>query len=165
MQVSGHVRFLTVNMSERREALKKRAVLATTVEKWAAEKNKSLNTAVWLFDVDPANRTRVMSLKCSVCSRFREKLTGMRNYNAAFVEGSVNLRVSSVKDHAGSDMHSRAMLLLKKAGMCSRAKLQHHVSRPAFRPLIWYQQRPTFDLARYRFSRTYLILFLSYFVQ
>ena len=40
-------------------------------------------------------------------------------------------------------------------------------SRPAFRPLIWYQPRPTFDLARYRFSRTYLILilFLSYFVQ
>ena len=38
----------------------------------------------------------------------------MRNYNAAFVEVSVNLRVSSVKDHAGSDMHSRAMLLLKK---------------------------------------------------
>ena len=115
MQVSGHVRFSTVNMSERREAPKKRAVLTTTVEKWAVENDKSLNTAVWLkFDVDPANRTRVMSLKCSVCSRFREKLTGMRNYNAAFVEGSVNLRVSSVKDHAGSDMHSRAMLLLKK---------------------------------------------------
>ena len=37
----------------------------------------------------------------------------MRNFNAAFVEGSVNLRVSSVKDHAASDMHSRAMLLLK----------------------------------------------------
>ena len=128
--------FSTVNMSERREAPKKRAVLTTTVEKWAVENDKSLNTAVWLkFDVhvDPASRTRVMSLKCSVCSRFHEKLTGMRNYNAAFVEGSVNLRVSSVKDYAGSDMHSRALLLLKKQVRVPVLSCSMHacVSRPA----------------------------------
>ena len=77
-----------------------------------AENDKTLNTALWLkYEANTANRTRVVSLKCS---RFLKKLTSMRNFNAAFVEGSVNLRVSSVKDHAASDMHSRAMLLLKK---------------------------------------------------
>lgn len=90
-------------------------VQKTTVDKWIAENDKALKTALWLkYDADPANRTCVASLKCSICSRFREKLAGMRNYNAAFVEGSVNLRLSSIKDHAASDMHSRAMLLLKK---------------------------------------------------
>ena len=106
-------------MSERKqltlEAPTKRVVLKTTVDKWIAENDKTLNTALWLnYEADPANRTRVVTLKCSICSRFREKLIGMRNYNAAFVEGSVNLRVSSVKAHAASDMHCRAMLLLKK---------------------------------------------------
>ena len=94
------------------EAPKKRTVLKTTVDKWRAENDKTLNTALWLkYEANTANRTRVVSLKCS---RFLKKLTSMRNFNAAFVEGSVNLRVSSVKDHAASDMHSRAMLLLKK---------------------------------------------------
>ena len=39
---------------------------------------------------------------------------GMRNYNAAFIEGTSNLRTSSFKDHASTEMHSRAMLLHKK---------------------------------------------------
>ena len=38
----------------------------------------------------------------------------MRNYNPAFVVGSKNLRASSYKDHAATDMHKRAMLLSKK---------------------------------------------------
>ena len=104
-------------MSERKQLTleAQRVVLKTTVDKWIAENDKTLNTALWLnYEADPANRTRVVTLKCSICSRFREKLIGMRNYNAAFVEGSVNLRVSSVKAHAASDMHCRAMLLLKK---------------------------------------------------
>ena len=32
-----------------------------------------------------------------------------------FIVGSKNLRCSSFKDHAASDMHQRAMLLLKKS--------------------------------------------------
>ena len=38
----------------------------------------------------------------------------MCNYNPAFIEGFKNLRASSFKDHAASEMHMRAMLLLKK---------------------------------------------------
>ena len=45
---------------------------------------------------------------------FNEKLQGIRNYNPAFVVGLKNLRVSSYKDHAATDMHKRAMLLSKK---------------------------------------------------
>ena len=38
----------------------------------------------------------------------------MRNYNPTDIVGSRNLQVSSFKDQASSEMHSRAMLLLKK---------------------------------------------------
>ncbi len=38
----------------------------------------------------------------------------MRTFRFAFIDGSTNVRVSSIKDHAATDMHSRAMLLYKK---------------------------------------------------
>ncbi len=44
-----------------------------------------------------------------------DKLNGFRNFNRAFIDhGSTNLRTSSFVDHGNSDMHNRAMLLLKK---------------------------------------------------
>ena len=62
-----------------------------------------------------ADHIHVGSLSCSVCTQFKEKLGSMRNYNPAYIDGSKNLRTSSFKDHAASDMYARAMLLLKKA--------------------------------------------------
>ena len=102
-------------MSVREDESRKRIVLKTTVDKWISKNDRTLNTAVWLsYEADLAICTRIVSLKCSVCSKFCEKLIGMRNYNSALVEGFVNLRISRVKDHVKCDMHSRAMLLLKK---------------------------------------------------
>ena len=38
----------------------------------------------------------------------------MRNYNAVFVDGSSNLKTSSFRDHATTDMHKKAMALHRK---------------------------------------------------
>ena len=38
----------------------------------------------------------------------------MRNYRPAFVEGTANVRASTFKDHAATDMHRRAMALEAK---------------------------------------------------
>ena len=57
----------------------------------------------------------VASLKCSVCIRFQEKIYSCRNFNPAFIEGLQNLRASSFKDHAVTDMHKRAMVLFHKS--------------------------------------------------
>ncbi len=95
------------------EAGKKRSVQKSTVEKWVAESDKTLNTTVWLtYDMDRTHR--VVALKCSVCERFKDRLVGRRNYSTAYIDGSTNLRASSFKKHAASGMHVRAMLLLKK---------------------------------------------------
>ena len=49
-----------------------------------------------------------------MCIELQDNLHGMRDYSNAFISGSKTLRASSFKDHAASDMHARAMLLLKK---------------------------------------------------
>ncbi len=61
-----------------------------------------------------ADRDHVDALTCSVCSRFKDKIHGMRNFSPAFIEGSRNLRASNFKDHTATDMHKQSMLLLKK---------------------------------------------------
>ena len=72
-----------------------------------------MSTSAWL-KYEKADRNYVATLKCCMCIQFNEKLGGMRNYNPVFVVGSKNLRASSYKDHAATDMHKRAMLLSKK---------------------------------------------------
>ena len=93
-------------MSGRGRAAGKRAVQKSTVDRWIAESDKTLNTSVWLtYDTDRADRSRVVALKCSICARFRDRLVGRRNYSAAYIEGSVNLRASSYKEHAASETY------------------------------------------------------------
>ncbi len=77
------------------------------------ENDWELNTSTWL-KLEMVDREHVALLKCSVCSQFATKLESMRNFKAAFIDGSSNIRLSSVKDHAATDMHAYAMLLLKK---------------------------------------------------
>ena len=38
----------------------------------------------------------------------------MHNFRPAFIEGTCNVKTSSFKDHAATDMHCHAMILLKK---------------------------------------------------
>ena len=90
---------------------KKRAVSRKTMEKWVVENDRDLNTSVWLkFEGD---RNRVYSLKCAVCSQFKEKLISMRNY-PVFIEGTTNVRTTAFKEHAATDMHAHSMVLFKK---------------------------------------------------
>ena len=59
---------------------KKRAIVAKTVEKWKKEYNKELDTATWLC-YEMEDHDHVLILNCCVCTQFRQKLEGMRNYN------------------------------------------------------------------------------------
>ena len=46
-----------------------------------------------------------------VCTQFRTKLELMRNYRSAFIDGMSNVRTSTFKEHATTDMHTRASTL------------------------------------------------------
>ena len=95
---------------------KRRLVNARTVEKWKLDNDKALNTATWLtYQTAPGgDRDHVTIISCSVCTRFNTQLKGMRNYSPAFIDSTTNLRTSSFKDHAVTDMHAKAMTLLKR---------------------------------------------------
>ena len=76
-----------------------------------------MNTSTWLL-YEKVDRLHVAKLTCKICQRFV--------YSSAFQEGSVNLRASSFKDHAISDMHERSVLLLKReqcSNMCDYASI------------------------------------------
>ena len=90
-------------------------LLAKSVDKWIVEYDKELNTSMWL-KYTIINRLHVDALTCSICTRFKSKFEGMRNYNPAFIEGSRNLRTSSFKDHAASSMHVWAVTVEKQQG-------------------------------------------------
>ena len=80
---------------------------------------RSLNTTVWLkFDSD--RHDNVNTLSCKVCRQYKDKLLGVRNYHPAFVDGTSNVRASSFKDHAVTDMHKRAMAFFRIAQQPSR---------------------------------------------
>ena len=121
--VGENVRALSVAMSGKKRraesveaassAVKKRAVTAKIVEKWKTDHDRELDTLTWLT-YKMADRNHVDSMSCSVCTCFRAKIQGMRNFSQAFIEGTQNLRASSFKDQAASEMHKRLWMLLKK---------------------------------------------------
>ena len=95
-------------------SVKRSKVTINTLNKWKVENDKALNTSMWLT-FEKLDRDHVALLKCNVCSRFEGKLRGCHNYSPAFVVGTSNLRVSAVKDDAGTEMHKCSMLLLNKS--------------------------------------------------
>ena len=80
--MSGHTRDREEPSSSSGLPSKKSAVSRKTIEKWVAENDRDLNTSVWLKFEGDCNH--VYSLKCAVCSQFKEKLISMRNYRPAF---------------------------------------------------------------------------------
>ena len=92
---------------------KKSLVSVATVDKWVLDHDKTLNTATWLA-YEKVDRHHVALLRCSVCKRFEERIKNSRNFSPAFIDGTSNLRTLSFKDHAKSDMHGRAMELLRR---------------------------------------------------
>ena len=94
---------------------KRRMVTKRTVERWISENDKTLHTIRWLgYETASGDREHVTVLKCNVCGKYRDRLCSMRNYRPAFVEGTANVRASTFKDHAATDMHRRAMALEAK---------------------------------------------------
>ena len=92
---------------------KRRGVRIKTAENWIAENDKALNTSVWLkFEV--SDRDHVSLLKCAVCSQFQHKLESIRNFRPAFIQGTSNVRTSTFKEHAATEMHARAMVFIYK---------------------------------------------------
>ena len=78
---------------------------------------KECNTFSWL-DCETSGagaRKTVEKLKCKVCIQYRLSIEGRRNYSDKWILGADSVRNSNIRDHAHSDQHAHAMLLLRKS--------------------------------------------------
>ena len=133
---------------------KKRAVTTKTVDRWILDYNKTLNTATWL-NYDKADHYHVSRLKCTVCTKFVDTIRGSRNFSSGFIEDSINLRTSSFKEHAKSDMQERGMLLLKheqSTNVCDYAPIARVLCR--IEEVAEAKIRRKFDIAYLRYTHT-----------
>eukprot|EP00117_Sycon_ciliatum_P046299 scpid109962/ scgid33181/ len=94
---------------------KSRFVKVSTCDKWISDHDKELSTTVWLeFERSKQDRNVVDRLRCKLCIRFESRISCSKNFSNAFIIGSRNVKTSSFKDHAASDMHRRALDLYLK---------------------------------------------------
>lgn len=82
---------------------------------------------MWL-KCDVANCDHTLSLRCAVCSQFKDKLILMSNYDPAFIEETTNLQTTMYKEHAATDMHAHMMGLFKKLMPVTSASM-HQLGR------------------------------------
>jgi len=56
----------------------------------------------------------VTKLKCRVCTKYRDKIVGWKNFSDKWISGVDSVRTTNVLDHAKSDQHVHAMNLLRR---------------------------------------------------
>lgn len=99
---------------------KQRNLSVTAANRWKTTALATHSGNEWLV-VNADKAGYVVSLNCSVCKTYAEKLKGMKNFSTAWAfSGSANLRLSNAEDHARGDPHKRAMdlHLAEEKGQC-----------------------------------------------
>lgn len=93
-----------------------RKLRSETVEKWKSNDLATYDANVWLTyqEENIGGKKYCTSLKCKVCSEFEESINKRHNFSRTFIDGSANFKVSSVIDHANSEIHKIALNLFRR---------------------------------------------------
>lgn len=88
-----------------------RKLRSETVEKWKSNDLVTYDANVWLTykEENIGGKKYCTSLKCKVCSEFEQSINKRHNFSRTFIDGSTNFKVSSVIDHANSEIHKIAL--------------------------------------------------------
>ena len=94
----------------------------------------------------------VTKLKCRVCTKYKEKIAGRKNFSDKWINGAHSVRTTNIVDHAKSDQHLHAMNILKKeaakgqgASATSYAPIAQSLSRIS--DSEWENLRRKFEIA------------------
>ena len=80
---------------------KKRNITVTTFNKWKSQFERDYSTLSWLrCDVSKEDKTAVETLWCEACRKHEDRITGMKNFSKAWINGSCNQKTSNIVDHA-----------------------------------------------------------------
>ena len=87
-----------------------------TYKGWLTQYDREYQTVTWLdceTSVDDGAKL-VTQLKCRVCTKFKERIAGRKNYSEKWITGANSVRTTNLVDHAKSEQHAHAMNLLRK---------------------------------------------------
>ena len=87
-----------------------------TYKGWLTQYDREYHTVTWLdceTSVDDGAKL-VTQLKCRVCTKFKERIAGRKNYSEKWITGANSVRTTNLVDHAKSEQHAHAMNLLRK---------------------------------------------------
>ncbi len=110
------------------------------------ENDRELNTSVWL-KFDMADRDHML---CEVCCLLpvQGKASFDRSFRPAFIEGTTNVRTTTFKEHAATDMHACAMGLFKKqyaSSVCDYAPIAAALLQPSMDSATRERSKRKFD--------------------
>uniref|UniRef100_A0A1X7TRH9 DUF4371 domain-containing protein n=1 Tax=Amphimedon queenslandica TaxID=400682 RepID=A0A1X7TRH9_AMPQE len=83
---------------------------------WKRNYDKQIQTVTWL-DCDVTSEAgvkHVTKLKCRVCTKYKDKIAGRKNFSDKWISGAHSVRTTNIVDHAKSDQHLHAMNIPKK---------------------------------------------------
>ena len=105
------------------------------------------------FEKAVDNHKQVSPLKCGIYIQFKEQLVLQHNYNPAFINGSMNTRISAFTEHAETEMHKRAMALYRK---------EHSTNNCDYAPITKYLlQLSMNEVTRVKLRRKFKIAYLT----
>ena len=95
---------------------KRRKVKHETYQKWVRQYDRDCQTVTWLdCETGIKGGVKVVTkLKCRVCTKYRDRILGRKNFSDKWISGADSVRTTNVLDHAKSDQHVHAMNLLRR---------------------------------------------------
>ena len=120
-----------------------RKLRSGTVERWKSNDLAIYDANDWLTyqEENIGGKKYCTSLKCKVCSEFEESIDKRHNFNRTFIDGSTNFKVSSVMDHANSEIHKIALNLFRRKGGQSATPINKDKNQPTLEFKLGPQQQ------------------------
>lgn len=112
---------------------KRRKVKHETYQKWVRQYDRDCQTVTWLdCETGIKGGVKVVTkLKCRVCTKYRDRILGRKNFSDKWISGADSVRTTNVLDHAKSDQHVHAMNLLRRKQAQARS-----VSVATYAPIV-----------------------------
>ena len=95
---------------------KRRKVKHETYNKWLVQYDREYQTKTWLdceTEMDAGSKV-VNKLKCRICTKHSDRITGRRNFSDKWIVGADCVKTTNIRDHSKSDQHIHAMNLERR---------------------------------------------------
>ena len=90
-------------------------ITLATFNKWQGQYNSEHDTLLWLcWDKDRSDKRLIVCLWCNICRKYEKRITSLKNFSRAQIDGTENQQMSNVLDHSSSNQHTTAMVEYNK---------------------------------------------------